>query len=60
MDDDIGSLRAELNRLYDELEELERFQTDPDLVRQYRALTRQLADKISDLEQARDGEPSPS
>jgi hypothetical protein len=54
MTDGIESRRRELNRLYDELEKLERAHADADLIKECRARTRQLANEITEIERAKD------
>lgn len=54
--DDLEQKRAELNRVLDKLAKLERDNADTNLVREYRALARQLGEQISDIEQREGGE----
>jgi len=54
--DDLEQKRAELNRVLDKLAKLERDNADTNLVREYRALARQLGEQISDIEQPEGGE----
>lgn len=57
MADDLESKRAELTAVYDRLEKLERGRAEQILIDAYRALARQIADQISDLEQREAEQP---
>jgi hypothetical protein len=54
MTEDLESARRELHQVLSELAKLERDNADPELVREYRALRRHLADKVSDTERSND------
>lgn len=56
MDDDLEDKRRQLNQVYNRLEQLEPDGANRELVLQYRALARQLAEEISDLEQREGGQ----
>jgi len=51
---ELESKRQSLNRIYDKLEKLERDEGNVELLRQYRARARQLADEITELERDED------
>ncbi len=51
---DLEGKRRDLDRVYDHLERLEHDGADAKLIREYRALSLQLADEISEMERRRD------